>query len=315
MNCKDFEKILESYSSGELPVREREDWNAHLAVCAPCRARLEQSRRLQQLLSARASPEPSPQLLAECRRMLEEALDHELASVSWKRLVTSWWTGAFALTPLRAASTLSLVALGFSLGWVLRPHAPLKPEAVSETSTPGSAAVLDSDLGNVRINAITQVAPSPDSGGVRITLDAERRMTLEGSLDDPRIRQILVDAVKGYSNPGIRRESLDALRGGGGHPSVREALLYAVENDPNLGLRLEAIKSVSRMEWGPEVQAALLHALAPQNNPGVRVASVNALIEHANASMLPLFERLAATDPDRYVRLKSQRAIRKLEGE
>jgi HEAT repeat protein len=140
-------------------------------------------------------------------------------------------------------------------------------------------------------------------------------MTLEGSLDDSHIRQILVDAVKGYSNPGIRRESLDALQEGSDRPSVRQALLYALENDPNPGLRLEAVKSVSRMEWGPEVQEALLRALAPRNNPGVRVAALNALVEHADPPMLPLFERLAATDPDRYVRLKSERAVRKLEGE
>ena len=39
-------------------------------------------------------------------------------------------------------------------------------------------------------------------------MDAERRMTLEGSLDNPQIQRVLVYAVKSYDNPGIRRLSV-----------------------------------------------------------------------------------------------------------
>lgn len=315
MNCKDFEKSLALYPYDELSADERAALDAHIESCAACRARLEETRRLHHLLAARSSSEPAPELLAECRMALEEAIDRELASVSWKKLLGELWAGLRPLPLGRLSGALALLLFGFGVGWTLRPRAPATSLTGRQTVEPAAASFLNPDLANLRINAITQVTPSPDTGEVRITLDAERRMTLQGSLDDPRIRKVLVDAVKSYSNAGIRRDSLDALQAGGDHPSVRDALLYAIQNDPNPGIRLEALKTVRTMQWTPEVRQTLFHALAPENNPGVRVAALDVLVEHADPSTLPVLERLAAGDSNRYVRLKSLSAVRRIEGD
>jgi len=163
------------------------------------------------------------------------------------------------------------------------------------------------------------VAPDPQSGGVRITLDAERRVTLEGSLDNARIRQVLVDAVRSYDNPGIRRDTLEALRMHTDNPAVRAALLFAMRHDPNAGMRLEALKTVRGMEFGQDVRRALLGALEHDTNPGVRVAAVNALVEHAaeegqDETVMPVLVKLATSDQNAYVRLQCQAAVRKMEG-
>src|SRR5207245_2301513 len=91
----------------------------------------------------------------------------------------------------------------------------------------------------VRCRQALDEAPDPKTGDVRITLNAERRVTLEGSLDDPQIQQLLVGAVKGYENAGIRRDTLDVLRARSDNPSVRAALLYVMRHDANPGVRLE----------------------------------------------------------------------------
>jgi anti-sigma factor RsiW len=315
MNCKDFEKSLALYAYGDLPEEERKALEAHLQTCEGCRASLGETRRLRELLAAHPSPEPSPELVAECRRALEDAIDHELTSVSWKKLFQELWAGLRPMPLTRASGALALLLLGFGLGWALRPHVPaVTSQPAGQAPATSAASFLSPDLNNMRINAITQVVPSPDTGQVRITVDAERRVTLQGSLDDPHIRNLLVDAVKSYSNAGIRRDSLDALQGGSDHPSVRDALFYAIRNDPNPGVRLEALKTVRTMPWTPDVEKALVGALAPGNNPGVRVAALDALVAHADKSSLPVLERLATSDPSRYVRLKSLSAVRKIEG-
>jgi anti-sigma factor RsiW len=316
MSCKDFEETLTLSSYDELSIERRATLDAHLETCAVCRARLEETRRLHKLLSEHPAPEPSPELLAQCRMALDEAIDRELSSVSWRKLFGELWSGLTALPLTRASWAMAVLLFGFGLGWTLRPRVPVAPSAGGETNAPGQAAFLSPDMSNMRINAITQVTPNPGTGQVRITVDAERRMTLQGSLDDPHIRQVLVDAVKSYSNAGIRRDSMDALQGAGGdHPSVRDALLYALQNDPNPGVRLEALKTVRKMEWTPEVQRALMRALTPENNPGVRVAALDVLVQHADMSTLPVLERLASDDSNRYVRMKSLSAVRRLEGE
>lgn len=321
MSCKEFEESLELSPYDEMPPEDRAKLESHLKGCADCRAHLEQVNRLHKLLAERPSSEPSPQLLAECRMALDEAIDRELSTVSWKKLGAELWSGLTSLPMTRVSWVAAVLLFGIGLGWTLRPAiSRISSAGGSATVTPTtSAGTLSPDLSNMRINAITQVAPVPDAtetGQVRITVDAERRMTLQGSLDDPRIRQVLEDALKSYSNPGIRRDSLAALQGGADRlPSVRNALLYALQNDPNPGVRLEALTAVRKLDWSPEVEQALVQSLAPENNPGVRVGALDILATHADKSTLPVFERLATQDSNRYVRIKSLRAIRMIEGE
>jgi hypothetical protein len=314
MNCDDLEKAIPLYLYEELTSEERVALEGHLTACGGCRARLEESRRLHRVLSECPQPEPTPELLVRSRQALDDALDRE--QLGWRGLLRGWmWNFGGAPAP-RLAAVLTLVLLGFGLGWTLRPRAKsLEPVAPRQTA----ASFFGTNPGDLRIRHISEVAPDPQSGGVRITLDAERRVTLEGSLDDPRIRQVLVDTMRGYDNPGIRRDTLEALRTHRDNPSVRAALLFAMRHDPNAGMRLEALGTVRGMECGQDVHQALLAALEHDANPGVRVAAVNALMEHAaeegeDETVMPVLAKLAASDQNPYVRLQCQAAVRKMEG-
>ena len=141
-------------------------------------------------------------------------------------------------------------------------------------------------------------------------------MTLEGSLDDPHIQQVLLYAVRSYGNPGIRLDTLDALRSGSSNPTVQTALLHAMQHDPNVGVRLAALNSVPKMQWCQEVQDALVDTAQHDDNLGVRDEAIDQLVAHAVAAedqgLAPVLANLAATDSDRYVRMKSAKALRRL---
>lgn len=312
MNCMEIDENLALYLYEELPEDRRQAFEAHLAGCEDCRIRLEETRRLHAVLGGRVSPEPSPELIVLCRTALEEALDRELAGVSWKSLWAQWTSSLGSISRLPIAAGLTLVVLGFSLGWTLRTRAPGIRPTINEQSM---GSLGDSDMSNIKINNISQVTPSAKTGDVRITVNAERQMTLEGSLDDPHIRQVLIDAVTGYDNPGIRHDSMDVLRQHANNPNVRTALLYAFQNDPNPGVRLDALQTVQSMDWSPEIQQALLNSLDHEKNQGVRVAAIDVLADHADLAALPALHKLAADDTNRYVRMKSASTIRKLQGD
>lgn len=306
MSCKDFEQSLALYVYDELPAEELSAWDAHLASCGPCRAALEDAHRLHQLLGRRPTAEPTPQLLAACRIALSEALDQEPERSPWSALFEDWFSIFSPRPAFGAAGIVGVLVLGFSVGWMMR-----SPRAA--TIRAGSPAVNSASLlGDARISSISRIAPDPQTGEVRITLDAARRVTFEGSLDDPRIQQLLVTAVKTYDNPGIRRDTLDCLRSRASNPSVRQALLYAMEHDANLGVRLEALDAVRGLDWGPDARMAFLDVLEHETNPGVRGAAVDELVRHADRDVLPTLERLAANDSCRYVRLKCANAVREV---
>jgi hypothetical protein len=313
MSCHEVEKAV-AYLYDELAPQERAAFDAHLRECAGCREFVEQSRQVHELLVTRARPEPTPELLVRCRQQLDHALDRE--QLGWHGLFHALHrvlgAGGAARTAVEGVGVvLMLIALGFGLGWTLRPLPVTR--IIGPAPEPNRVAA---ELLNSRINNITQVAPDPQTGGVKITVNAERRVTVEGSLDDPRIRQLLVNTVKGYDNPGIRRDTLDVLRAQTENPSVRAALLYAMRHDANAGVRREALRTVQGLEWGPDVEHALLEAVDQETNAGVKFAAIDTVTDHAaktdDTKLLPTLEQWAAADSDQYVRMKSRMVIRQL---
>lgn len=308
MNCKDLEENLSFYLYDEMPEEQHAACDAHLGACPRCRSLLDESRRLEQLLSERPPSEPAPELLVRCRQALDQALDRE--QLGWRSLLREWLPAVGIVHPFRAVTALTLLVFGFGLGWTLRPRAG---GIVAPTNVVDRSSVAGPDLGDARISGISQVAPDPQTGEVRITLNAERRVTMEGSLDDPAIRQVMVYALKSYDNPGIRLDTLEALRARSGNPSVQPALLYALRHDPNLGIRLEALRAVRKMDWSPEVREALLDVVRHDGNPGLRGTVVDELVKRATTdqdkTLMPLLEHLATNDSNRCVRIKAVHAL------
>jgi hypothetical protein len=310
MDCIGFEEKFDLYLYEELHLSERQAIEEHTAGCETCRARLEQSRRLHALLVEQPVTEIPPELLVRSRLKLEEALDAE--QLGWRRLLADWFPLIPGAHAPRAAVAVVLLAFGFGLGWALRPRAAKTPTV---ESVPVKSSLVGSGLG--QISSISQVLPDPATDQVRITLNAQHHVTLEGSLDDPRIRQILVDAVKSYDNAGIRLDTLNALGQKRDDPSVQDALLYALQRDPNPGVRLQAVQSARRMNWSGRVQAALVQAASGDKNPGVRVAAIDALVGHAlsqrDQSLVPVLQGFAEKDASNYVRIKALAAVHELE--
>jgi hypothetical protein len=310
MDCKNLEEKFDLYLYEELAPSERQAMEEHTAACEMCRERLEKSRRLHALLVSRPVPEITPELLVRSRLKLEDALDAE--QLGWRRLVADWFPLLPGAHAPRAAVAVVLLVFGFSLGWVLRPRAASPPGV---DTLPVKSSLVGSGLG--QISSISQVLPDPTTDQVRITLNAQHHVTLEGSLDDPRIRQILVDAVKSYDNAGIRLDTLNALGQKRDDPSIQDALLYALQRDPNPGVRLQAVESARRMSWSDRVQAALVQAASGDQNPGVRVAAIDALVGHAlsqrDESLVPVLQGFAQRDANNYVRIKALAAVHELE--
>lgn len=304
MNCRMVEEKLALHLYDELPPEERAAVDAHLTACPACAAAAAELGRLHAALDQRPALEPTPELFVQSRAELEEALDREARG--WRGLLHSGW-GLWPMgSPFRWTAALAILLVGVSLGWGLHQRVGEQPTSMATGTPPWIGA----DMNNMRISGISQVTPDPQTGQVRITLDAERRVTLSGSLDDPRIREILVRTVKSYDNAGIRHETLNVLSGRAEEPAIREALLYAVRHDPNAGVRLEALNAVQELTWTPDVQEAVLGALETDANPGVRVAAVNLLLRHRDPQLLPALQKLAVNDSNPYVRLKCANAVR-----
>jgi hypothetical protein len=316
MNCQTLEDNLWLFLYEEMTPEEQAAADAHLQACSACRAHVQEAETLRALLSQREEPEAPPELLVEARMTLDEALDREeLGWRAWFRMFNNSFPVFYAS---RAVAVMTILVMGFGLGWVIRPRPAESPSgtAVVQQQPPVQGVSLPAaPEQGYRISNISELEPDPVTGKVQITFDAQRQVTFSGSLDDPRIQQVLLYAVRNYENPGIRRDTLDLLRDRPASREIRETMIFAMLHDPNDGVRIEALEAAEGQGWSPNLRDALLTVLQSDTNPGVRVAAVNALVRNADDSVVPVLREISTKDSNKYVRLQCASAVRELEQE
>lgn len=274
MNCESVRPLLPMLLYGELSFDEEESVETHLDTCSDCRSALERERKLSAAIS-QVAVEPSPALLRESRENLFFRLQQEAAAKNefppapranfWVRLVAAISPSPIVLRP---AAAMVMLAAGF-LGARIAPN--LLP-GVGGSGAYGSMSIADIGSGRVR-----SVEPASD-GTVRIVFDEMRQHTVNGHMDDDRIRELLLSAVKDPSD-GLRAETVELLTTRAQTSDVRNALVYTVRNDRNAGVRLKALEGLKPFIGEAEVRGALADVLSADDNPAMRIRAIDLLVQ------------------------------------
>src|SRR5262249_21689431 len=120
---------------------------------------------------------------------------------------------------------------------------------------------------------------------------------------------LLLAAAKDPSDPGLRVESVDLLKGRSESAEIRRALLYALQHDSNPGVRLKALDGLKGFAEDPETRKTLTQVLLADKNPGVRTQVIDLLIQHKNDNMVGVLQELMRKEDNGYVRMRCQRAL------
>ncbi len=117
MECELAQQKIALFAYGELPDDQCHALEGHLATCKRCQEEFAAVQALQQAMALAPTLEPSPNMLAQARLRLEEALD-SVPETSWlTRIQQSIFRGVSMLgrAPV-AASALLVLGLGAG-GW------------------------------------------------------------------------------------------------------------------------------------------------------------------------------------------------------
>ena len=174
----------------------------------------------------------------------------------------------------------------------------------------GGSGTLDVPA-EANIGSIESITPSANSNQVQIKYNTLQPQILNGSSDDPRIRQLLVLAARNTRNPAIALDSIDVLTHGSEDDAVREVLIEALRYDKNPGVRLkslDALKGYVRNDV--HVRDAVVEALLHDNNAGVRQEAISLLdVVKADSSVRSALTVLAERDPNKFIREESKRYL------
>jgi hypothetical protein len=304
MNCEYVKQNAVLLVYDELADDAKFEMEQHLERCRDCATEVKALRGLQSVMAAAPQLEPTPNLLAASRIRLQEALETVEQRRGWHRF-TFDLAGLLQQLKFSPALAMALVIVGFAAGTLTtyRIAAGMRDNG-SIVQVPTGSGTAEASIGGIR-----SIVQQPGTNKVEIKYDKVLREEAQGSLDDPRIQQLLLYAAHNNQSSGVRLDSIDLLtRGNSEDQRVREALIYGLRYDSNVGVRLKAIEALkSFVKSDTHVRDAVLEALLNDASPGVRTEAVLALDPvKADASVHRVMQDLAARDSSPYIRRKAQ---------
>ncbi len=284
MNCTEVVEQLSLYTYGELSPAAEESVEAHLAACAACRAAFAKHRAFMAALDQRPDANEGA-LLTQCRMDFRRAIAAENTRLAGNWLHSLWHFHIPFRIPVGA---LALVAVGF----------------FAARYTPEKFGGIRAGLAQPMFSNVQSIQPV-SSGNVQLTVDDVQRHVITGALDEPRIQQLLLEAVREESNPGVRVESIGVLKNSADSEQVRRALIDALTHDPNAGVRLKALEGLTQYAGDLAVRRTLTTVLLKDDNAGIRAKAIDLLTAQHDDSIVGVLQDVVRHEDDSYVRTRA----------
>jgi hypothetical protein len=254
-----------------------------------------------------------PNLLAQSRMRLDEELDTIPPRGIFTRLRTNLfvWMGHVQSAP--ALATL-LVGVGFLAGnFTYRyqaAHAPKLPQTMT-ISHPADGVIAN----------VTGIVQTPNSELVQVNYNKVVPETVEGSLDSPDIRDLLLKGTNASAASGVRVNSVALLAsecrvghaclGGADPKGIRNALLVSMLYDEDADVRLKALEGLQQyVAQDPRVRDAIAESLSRDPSAVVRKAAISTLGPvRADSSVRQVLRTVSTQDENPYIRTASFDAL------
>lgn len=313
MKCDVAQEHIVLVTYGELPDDRLASLEQHLAECEACNQELKALLAIHEAMATQPVAEPSPNLLAQSRMRLDEELDLIPAHGLLTRLRSNLYGWLSHVQSAPALVTL-LVGVGFLGGNFLNRY-----QVAHEQKPPVPVVLSNSTNGAIaNISGITQ---TPNAEVVEVSYNKIVPETVQGSLDDPQIRQLLLLGTKAAANSGVRTDSVALLasecRAGHGcvdgpdGSGIRNALLASLRHDKNPSVRMKALEGLQPyVAQDQSVRDALLESLMRDSNADVRIKAISMLEPvQSDSSVRQVMRTVSTTDDNPYIRNVSTHAL------
>jgi hypothetical protein len=140
---------------------------------------------------------------------------------------------------------------------------------------------------------------------------------MQGSLDDPKIRELLMVASENSASSDVRDDSVGLLAAEcrAGHScqgaGIRDALMVALRYDKNAGVRLKALDGLQPyVAEDTRVRDAVLESLLNDTDPRIRTEAVSILEPvEADTSVRQVLHTVANSDQNPHIRTASREVL------
>jgi hypothetical protein len=321
MKCEVAHERIVTAAYGELPGEQTQELEQHLADCPECGKERGQLQALKALAGAIPVVEPDANLVARARLRLEETLD-ALPPRRWYERLGQRMRNNFANLQAAPLAAGLLLVIGVGAGVLggnelamnrARHSATAQAMQTHNQSIPTAASTAPVEIANV-----SSIVREPNSHRVEVRYNQLVPQRIEGSLDDPAIRQLLMLASENSTSAGVRDDSvgLMAAECKAGHgcqkaAGIRDALMVALRYDKNASVREKALEGLEPyVAEDMRVRDAVLEALMNDGDPRIRTAAINILTPvEADTSVRQVLYSVSNTDSNPQIRNVSRQVL------
>jgi HEAT repeats len=304
--------ILANY--GELPDEFAGGLEQHLDGCDDCRREWDAMQIFHEKLALLPVEEPSPNLVAQSRMRLDDALDLIPPHGFLTRLRSNFFSclGYVQSAPALAAFLVGVGFLGGNFTYRYQAaHLPKKIPPTVRLSNPSEGSVAN----------VTGIVQTPNSEIVQVKYNRMVPESMEGSLDSPAIRELLLMGTHAATNNEVRTNSVSLLAdeciaghaclGGTDPKGIRNQLLVSMLYDEDAGVRLKALQGLQRyVGQDPRVRDAIAEALSRDPSADVRKQAITTLVPvKTDSSVRQVLRTVSTQDVNPYIRTASYNAL------
>ena len=318
MNCEIVHERIVTAAYGELPDEQIHELERHMAGCPECQTERDQLLALKVFADAHPVQEPAPNLVARSRQRLAEALDALPPKRWYERLSQRMTNNLASIQAAPVAACLLLVAgigAGSLGGYEYAQNRAAHAAAMQTANIAQQAPAAQAEIGN-----ISSIVREPNSKMVEVRYNQVVPQRMEGSLDDPAIRQLLMLASENSTSAGVRDDSVGLLAAEcrAGHScqaaGIRDALMVALRYDKNAGVRQKALEGLEPyVAEDVRVRDAVLEALLNDSDARIRTAAVSILEPvEGDMSVRQVLHTVANSDQSPQLRTVSRQVLRRV---
>ena len=313
MNCELAHERIVTAAYNELPDAQMHELERHMTGCPDCHRDREQLLAMRILADANPVMDPPANLVARSRLRLEEALD-ALPPKRWYERLTQRMMNNFASLQAAPVAACLLLLVGTGAG-ILGSYWYVQNRAAHAAAVRPPAAAADT--APAEIASISSIVRQPNSEMVEVSYNQVVPQQMEGSLDDPKIRELLMMASENSTSPAVRDDSVGLLAAEcrAGHScqaaGIRDALMVVLRYDKNAGVRQKALEGLAPyVAEDLRVRDAVLEALLNDADPRIRTDAVKILEPvEADTSVRQVLHTVANSDQNPHLRTYSREVL------
>jgi hypothetical protein len=323
MNCELAHERIVLAAYGELSDELTHELDRHLASCTDCSQERQELLALKTLAAVHPVLEPDANLIARSRMRLEEALD-ALPPKRWYERFGQRIVNNFASLQAAPVAAVLLLIVGAGAGTLggyefaegreahVAGRAQAVPAVQASNTQPQPVSTASAEVAN-----ISSIRRQPNSEIVEVSYNQLVPQQIQGSLDDPAIRQLLMLASENSASAGVRDDSvgLMAAECRAGHAcqgaGIRDALMVALRYDKNEGVRAKALEGLAPyVSEDMRVRDSVLEALMNDTDPRIRTAAINILEPvESDTSVRQVLSTVATSDHNPHIRTVSRQVL------